>query len=136
MSISTDSFIADIDFDVLLKVGVLLLQRSRDYLVSKQVQVDFMYNGFNYLMAPEKRSFINPVVRFHTFTISREIMQTQTNEIRFDRKLVSRSNSTQTLTFPYIMATFLYCNRKIPVSLLQDFMTKTSFEQKLNPAYY
>jgi hypothetical protein len=30
-----DAFIADIDFDVLLKVGVQLLHLSRDYLISK-----------------------------------------------------------------------------------------------------
>ncbi len=54
-------------------------------------------------------------------------MQTQTNDIHIKDK---------TLKFPYMMATFLYCNRKVPVSLLSDFMTKTSFEQKLNPAYY
>ena len=135
MSISTDSFIVDIDFDILLKMGVLLLQRSRDYLISKHVQVDFMYNGFNYLMAPEKRYFRNPIVRFHTFTISHEIMETQTNDIIISPEFAARF-AAATHKFPYMMATFLYCNRKIPASLLQDFMTKTSFEQKLNPAYY
>lgn len=80
-----------------------------------------MYNGFNYMMAPEDRYFLNPVTKFHPYTI------TQTNQLKFKDK---------TLKFPYMMATFLYCNRKIPISLLQDFMTKTSFEQKLNPAYY
>lgn len=95
-----------------------------------------MYNGFNYMMAPEKRYFINPIIRFHAFTISHEIMLTQTNDIHFSKDVTTRLIKDKTLKFPYIMATFLYCNRKVPVSLLQDFMTKTSFEQKLNPAYY
>jgi len=65
--------------DTLLKLGIIHLYLARAHLLKNSLQVDFMYNGFNYLIRPAPREYRNPIMRYHQYTISEEIMNTQTN---------------------------------------------------------